>query len=195
MTNTTTKKGAVKGAVAAAAGIAVLLGGAGTFALWNMSTPFAGATVTTGELSVTGGTPMVWDDITPGHENTIEDIGTFRMAPGDVIESTATMTVIAQGENIVVKPAITAPDGGDYVAALPPALQDDLSIDITLSGDGIDEDGELTAGTHDVTVTTIFRFAEDAGDTKNDRTTMNQTVDLTTVNITLQQVAPSASGS
>ena len=41
----------VKGAVAGAAGIALLLGGAGTFALWNASTNVSTGSISTGTLA------------------------------------------------------------------------------------------------------------------------------------------------
>ena len=42
----------LKGSIAGAAGVALLLGGAGTFALWNGDAAIAGATITAGTLTV-----------------------------------------------------------------------------------------------------------------------------------------------
>ena len=49
-----------KGAIATAAGIALLLGGAGTFALWNGQTTIAGGTISTGTLAIASTGSPVW---------------------------------------------------------------------------------------------------------------------------------------
>ena len=54
-----------KGAVAAAAAIALLLGGAGTFATWNASSAVADAGITAGTLSIASGAVAgTWSDAT-----------------------------------------------------------------------------------------------------------------------------------
>ncbi|MEL5992005.1 alternate-type signal peptide domain-containing protein [Microbacterium phosphatis] len=108
-----------KGAIATAAGVALLLGGAGTFALWNdgIAVDAAGEPLGTGVLqftddSVTG----TWYDVSDGGEVRIDDIGSFVMVPGDVLEFRGDVTVESQGTNlhaqITYDPAsIVIPDG------------------------------------------------------------------------------------
>ncbi|MDO9396279.1 MAG: alternate-type signal peptide domain-containing protein [Herbiconiux sp.] len=92
----------VKGAIAGAAGIVLLLGGAGTFALWNSTAGVAGGTVTAGNLLVTNtGGPGVW---TRGA--TPVDTSTYRIVPGDVLTYTDELTVTAQGNNLVASLAM-----------------------------------------------------------------------------------------
>ena len=52
----------VKGSVVGASGVALLLGGFGTYALWSDSDTVAGVTVTSGELDINAGT-ATWSDV------------------------------------------------------------------------------------------------------------------------------------
>ena len=54
-----------KGAIAVGAATLLLLGGGGTFALWNASQQVAAGTVLSGELSLTNGTAAGWYDLAP----------------------------------------------------------------------------------------------------------------------------------
>jgi len=89
----------VKGAIAGAAGIALLLGGAGTFALWNASSTVSGGTIVAGNLVVAdSGTPGTW---TVNNGVTPIVIGSYRAVPGDVLKFTKTVNVTATGDNLV----------------------------------------------------------------------------------------------
>lgn len=170
MTNTTTKKSAVKGTVAAAAGIAVLLGGAGTFALWNANGAIGSASTSTGHLTASIGTAE-WTDTTTG--DPIEDISTFHLVPGDTLEGTATVTVDAKGDNLKVNPTIDVADG----AQMPP------SVDASVTLAGVPEGGALTEGTHELTATIDLTF--DGGATGD----MDAPIDLSQINVGIEQVA------
>ena len=85
-----------KGAIAGAAGLTLLLGGGTTFALWNSSDQVAGGQITAGNLTVTADkTSDVWKV-----NGTTATIGKFKVVPGDVIEYTTTVDVIALGNNL-----------------------------------------------------------------------------------------------
>ena len=60
----------LKGSIAGAAGIALLLGGAGTFALWNDTAAASGGTVQSGNLSVVLNGSPAWKDISPDSATT-----------------------------------------------------------------------------------------------------------------------------
>jgi len=182
MTTTTpttnpTNRGAVKGAVAAAAGVAVLLGGMGTFALWNAEGALGEGSLQTGSLTADFG-DITWNDVTPGHENLIEDLDGFQMVPGDVIVGTSTIAVVAEGENLVVVPQVVGPAG------LPiDSLSESITVDVTL--DGVPADG-FRPGTTSVDATVTIAFDESATGE------MGLGFDLGATSINLQQVAPSA---
>jgi alternate signal-mediated exported protein len=86
-----------KSSIAAVAGIALLMGGAGTLAVWN-DTINAGAagSITAGTLSMSNATPGTWTD---QNGQTI-DISTFRAVPGDVLTYDTTVDVTAVGDNL-----------------------------------------------------------------------------------------------
>jgi alternate signal-mediated exported protein len=77
----------VKGAIAGAAGIVLLMGGAGSLALWNDSATIADASVSSGTLAITAsagswtGNPAL-------------------MVPGDTATYTANLTITAKGTNL-----------------------------------------------------------------------------------------------
>ena len=90
----------LKGSIAVAAGIALLLGGAGTFALWNDSAATAGGTVTTGTMSILPGAAAgVWNDMSTGTAVSI-DPAVVKMVPGDTWTFTKTVEITAAGKNL-----------------------------------------------------------------------------------------------
>jgi alternate signal-mediated exported protein len=122
----------VKGSIAGAAGIALLLGGAGTFALWNDSAAVTNATVSTGELSITAAAAQTWADIsTKGSPATASTLngGTFdpaahKLVPGDTITATQSVTINASGKNLLAKLTYVA---GTVVIPAP------LATDVTVT--------------------------------------------------------------
>ena len=95
----------VSGAVAGAAGIVLLLGGAGSFALWNANATVAASSVSSGNLAISADTAGVWTDITNGGSKVI-DPATYRIVPGNVLQYTSALTVTATGDS-ALKAAIT----------------------------------------------------------------------------------------
>lgn len=89
----------VTGAIAGAAGVALLLGGAGSFALWNASASTAASAVSSGTLSLTANNDGVWTDITNGRSATINPSSVL-MVPGNTYQFTQTLTVGATGQDL-----------------------------------------------------------------------------------------------
>lgn len=88
----------LKGAIAGAIGIALLIGGAGTFALWNSSISVAGGTIVAGNLLVADGAAGVW---TVNGGTTPISLSSFKASPGDVLKYTKTVNITASGDNLV----------------------------------------------------------------------------------------------
>jgi len=78
----------VKGAVAAAAGITLLMGGAGSLALWNDSVTVNAGTVSSGTLDVSTGTAGSWSP------------NLAKIVPGDTVVYTQTLNLSATGDNL-----------------------------------------------------------------------------------------------
>lgn len=89
-----------QGAIAGTAGIALLLGGAGTFALWNDSASVDGSTVTSGTLSIEALGDGSWTDITGGASEDVIDIDSFLVVPGNTLQFVQQFTIAATGNDL-----------------------------------------------------------------------------------------------
>ncbi|MBY6706090.1 alternate-type signal peptide domain-containing protein [Rhodococcus sp. BP-241] len=95
---------ATKGALAAVAAIVLLLGGMGSFALWNSEATTNGGTVTAGDLKITANAAAgLWEqttsDVKPA--GPIPNIATYLVVPGDVVTYTKTYDIEASGNNLL----------------------------------------------------------------------------------------------
>ena len=174
----------VKGAVATAAGVALLMGGAGTFAYWNDSVGITGGTITAGNLVVTDATPTsgVWTVLKngAGTATTITNIATFTASPGDKLTYTKKVSITATGDNLTATLAlgagsITAATTGTADTALAAYLSKTATI--SASGTGIAPIGTtgtylITPGTtgilnSPVTVTVTINYPKDPNTVTN----------------------------
>ena len=134
----------IKGSIAGATGIALLMGGFGTYALWSDSENLAAHSVQSGELDIAT-SAGVYDDANSAAAN--DWTATDKMVPGDKVTYTQTFTVKGSGKNlkgtiVYAKPSLTTTFTG---------LVD--TVDITSSTAGITAGS--TAGT--------FNFAQPFG--------------------------------
>ncbi|GGL00895.1 hypothetical protein GCM10007382_21060 [Salinibacterium xinjiangense] len=196
----------VKGAVATAAGVALLMGGAGTFAYWNDSVGITGGTITAGNLVVTDATPTsgVWTVLKNGvgTATTITNIATFVASPGDKFTYTKSVTITATGDNLTATLALGA---GSITAAgtVPTAASTALAAyltktaGITAIGTGVTAGAVagtyiITPGTAGVTartvvVSVVIEFPKNALATTVENTTKLGSVTLSGLNVTLDQ--------
>jgi alternate signal-mediated exported protein len=171
----------VKGAVATAAGVALLMGGAGTFAYWNDSVGITGGTITAGNLVVTDSAPSngTWtvQKNGTGTANPVTNIATFTASPGDKFTYTKNVTITATGDNLT---ATLALGSGSIAAAgaTPTAASTALAAyltktaSITATGTGVTAGSvagtyTITPGTAGVTartvaVSVVITFPKDA---------------------------------
>jgi alternate signal-mediated exported protein len=92
------------GAIVGTLGIALLLGGAGTFAMWNTSATSELGSVASGTLSIASNNNAAWKNISadaPAGGTTIPSIAAYKIVPGDTIQMTQTFSVAATGNNLV----------------------------------------------------------------------------------------------
>jgi alternate signal-mediated exported protein len=168
----------IKGAVATAAGVALLMGGAGTFAYWNDSVGVTGGNITAGTLTVadsgTAGSWTVQKDGT-GTAVAVADISTFVASPGDKFSYTKNVVINATGNNLVATLQL-APGSITSVTNTTAnnALRDYLvkTASIAVTGAGITAGSvagtyTITPGTtgisnRTVTVTVVINFPKDA---------------------------------
>jgi alternate signal-mediated exported protein len=155
----------LKGAIAGAAGVALLLGGAGTFALWNSSATVTGGNIVAGNLLVSDPGPVgTW----AANGVNVPVLSAFKAVPGDVLTYTKTIAVAVTGNNLVATLGLGAASispstasGADSALA---AYLTKTAV-LTATGTGIVASGgnyTITSGTagvsQNVTVTATITF-------------------------------------
>ncbi|GAA3740442.1 hypothetical protein GCM10022239_15160 [Leifsonia bigeumensis] len=174
-----------KAAIAGAAGIALLLGGAGSLAYWNDSTSLAGGTINAGQLQITadpdGG---VWTDA----DGDPVDLATFLAVPGDALTYTDTFTLMATGDNLSATLAL-AP------TSITPASSDseDVALAALLSSSAVFTVDSVTtstvtanAGTQTVDVAVTITWPD--GTSTTDNAAQLGSVVLANMSVVLTQV-------
>jgi alternate signal-mediated exported protein len=97
--NGTTMHKIVTGTIASAAGVALLLGGAGSFALWNAQASSAATGVSSGTFTLTANDDGAWTDITNGRSASIDPTEVL-MVPGNTYRFTQTLVIGATGTDL-----------------------------------------------------------------------------------------------
>lgn len=167
-----------KGAAALAAAAALLLGGAGTYALWNDTESLDGGAVAAGELKITAATAGVWRDVSGGGAGTVIDIATFLVVPGDTLTYTAGATVLAKGDNL----SATLTADPTSVTGDPELLADmAITTAVRVGGALVPTITEANDGQ---TVQTVVTLAFDEASTN---VTQLQDLDLADLELVLQQ--------
>ncbi|CAN5333744.1 hypothetical protein BH11ACT2_BH11ACT2_14890 [soil metagenome] len=170
----------VKGSIAAGAGLVLLLGGAGTFALWSQSTSVSDHAVASGTLTLaeTGGTwntnPSLW-------------------VPGDTYTYTSTLVLNATGDHL--KAWLSVDKGSITTAAVPTAADTALAAALQVSlvvtpTSGVAAtttpglyDVTPTAGSYSVPITVTVTFPSSVAGT----TAQGGTVNLHNIAFSLNQ--------
>jgi alternate signal-mediated exported protein len=173
-----------KGAIAGAAGIALLLGGTGSFALWNATSSVSGGTITSGTLNMaTVGSP-VWTDT---NTNTVIDPSTFRIVPGNTITVNQKITITGTGNDIS---ATLTNNGAKLAGTLASSLGTPTVVQTLTASDNTPIAGDtVTVGKLPVTVNATVTFSFPFGTTA-DNTSQAKTATLSDVQFTLTQNQP-----
>ena len=172
------------GAVAGAAGVALLLGGAGTFALWNTTAVVNSGSIASGTLNLVAGATS-WRDISPDKTAaTISAIGSFKIVPGDKLELTQVITVNATGNNLA---ATLSVDDASITGALKSSL---TPIVVTATGTGVTAGtvANTFAVTPQATATTVtVKVIIELPSTVSGATAQAQSLDLSVLGFKLAQ--------
>jgi len=186
----------LKGAIAGAAGLTLLLGGAGTFALWNASDTVTGGNIQAGNLTLTGGGAGVWKD---AGGTDIPSISAYKIVPGDVLTYTKDLTATVTGNTLTAKLGLAAASftpvatvaGAQFDADT--ALADFLTTDAVVSATGTGLSGDnpnyvIPTGATTITATVTITFPNDTvGAAGAENGAMLGSVNLDTVGVTLTQ--------
>jgi alternate signal-mediated exported protein len=185
-----------KGAIAGAAGIALLLGGAGSFALWNGNASINASQIQSGTLTIAANGTGSWQNTPNGGSAGAVTIATFRAVPGDTLAFTQQLNITAIGDNLnatlAVDPTsiVASTTNPTASAALKAALLAGMQVVVTTPPTGITSAGSNTyavtgaTGTKTITVTVTLPFPRG---TVGDNTTQAGGVDLSGLKFTLSQ--------
>jgi alternate signal-mediated exported protein len=156
------------GAIVGTLGIALLLGGAGTFATWNQSTTANVGTVASGTLTIANAGTPIWKnisaDVAPANSS-IANIAAYKIVPGDTLEMTQTFTVAASGDNLKATLAFD-PASITTATTADAALKAATAVTFTAKGEGISSNAttntvsvaSTAAGVNTVTVTLTVKL-------------------------------------
>jgi alternate signal-mediated exported protein len=108
----------IKGSVAGATGIVLLMGGFGTYALWSDSADMNGSKITSGVLDIKAG-DVTWDGNGDWEQGDL-------VVPGDVVTRTQEFTVKGTGKNL--KGDVTFTPGSEVDAS-------ELKVDVDVTSD------------------------------------------------------------
>lgn len=152
-------KKVTKAAVAAAAAGVLLLGGAGTFALWSDQADIAAGTVTIGHLTMTSDAGS-WKDVSDGGEGVPFAAATDKIVPGDMLEFDQTVNINADGKNLKGKLTVENLDS----LPTPADVTVSMAVDATAPGLVEELDGTISfdPGTYAVPVKITVAFSQTA---------------------------------
>ncbi|HEX7834555.1 MAG TPA: alternate-type signal peptide domain-containing protein [Pseudolysinimonas sp.] len=175
----------VKGAIAGAAGIVLLMGGAGSLAYWNDSAsagPSSGSnSITAGTMTVTAVNGGSWtkglynaSNVLVGSVASVADLSTVRLVPGNRLVYTQGFNIVATGDDLYFTIGSTA---GAVSAASAGAADVALAAQINASGTTAFSVSSVTGGTV-VAATTpgTYKVSSNAGTAST--ITVTWTVDL-----------------
>ncbi len=173
-----------KGALATGVGVALLLGGGGTLATWNMSQNTSAGTVVSGNLALTPGAGKWQAGAAPAASAATLAPG-FKPVPGDVFSYTQDLAVQLEGTNMVADLTTTN--------AVTKAFGDEATVAVTYSTDNGTTfkpafDAPLTSsGTIKARIT--VNFADKGAGLNSVPASAGKTLDLTGVGFKLEQRA------
>ena len=183
-------KKSMKGTIAIAAGIALLLGGGGSLAYWQGTASTDSATIQTGELSVALTSGATWQ-VKRGSTTTdiTSSLASFKMVPGDQVIYTVPFQTKANGTNLTASGTV---NWGGY-ASVPAHLTSTAAgtyNSAAISGTSFTV-ASGTANGHLVFTLTWPFGANATNDTA--AATMNQSWNLGATTVTVTQTANGAS--
>ncbi|MGF9662201.1 alternate-type signal peptide domain-containing protein [Arthrobacter crystallopoietes] len=168
-----------KGAIATGIGVALLLGGGGTLAVWSDSVKSGAGTITAGNLDLESKLDGMWESDVTGP---VGDINEYLVVPGETLTYTENLTAVVDGNGIEAELSMA----GDPVNG----FGDSVLTKTTFTKDGVKSDSETLSikGKADVTAVTEFTFkAETSG-----RQSVMKKYSFGQVTYKLQQTAPTA---
>jgi alternate signal-mediated exported protein len=164
----------VKGSIAGAAGVALLLGGAGTLALWNDSASINAGTVASGVLDVANDAAGSWSP------------SLSLIVPGDTIVYTDALEVTATGDNL--KATVTTNIGSITNNITGAVVTSDITVTDSLGDEVVPVLGEYTLNTGDGSYTVDVVLTVEFPETVSGQTGQDRSTDFSDITVSVTQV-------
>lgn len=169
----------LRGAIALGAAGLLLLGGAGTYALWSDSVTLDGGTINAGQLDLAVSTAGAWADVSTGTPVPIDNIDDFPIVPGDVLTYSLSATLQAEGDNLEATleadpTSITADEG----------LADDITVTTAVSTGGVAITGPITDDNDGDVIDVVVTLTFDEG--SGNESQLDE-IDLSNLHLTVNQ--------
>lgn len=164
-----------KGALAIGIGSAMLLGGGGTLARWNVTEAANAGTIVTGNLDITAA-KGVW---TNARGEAINDINGYRVVPGETLTYTQTLDVDLEGAEMKATLGLNK---------LPAGVSSNMEFStptLTQKGKPVNPTNLTAANDGEMTASTTFKFK----DTAIGQQDVNTQINLGDISYVLNQVA------
>ncbi|OUZ12571.1 hypothetical protein BHE97_02430 [Aeromicrobium sp. PE09-221] len=178
-----------KGALAAGAAAALLIGGAGTLAYWTAEDSADGGPISSGTLTLASNDDCGTWVYAAGSASAGETVTAF--VPGDVVTTTCSFVVGATGDNLAA--TVDVPETLEFTVPDEAASFDaDVDASFTLAGAALADGDTITEANDGDTLAATFLVEFPYGDatTTNVNDTQDITATLDTLTVTLTQVDP-----
>ncbi|TSD55698.1 alternate-type signal peptide domain-containing protein [Aeromicrobium piscarium] len=178
-----------KGALAAGAAAALLIGGAGTLAYWTAEDSADGGPVASGNLTLASNDDCDTWVYAAGSASAGETVTAF--VPGDVVTTTCSFAVGATGDNLAA--TVDVPDSLEFtVPADAASFAADVDASFTLGGAALADDATITEDNDGDVLAATFLVEFPYGDATavNVDDMQDITATLDTLTVTLTQVDP-----
>ncbi len=191
----------IKGSLAAGAAAVLLLGGAGSLAYWTDAATVNGGEVNAGFLTIDAvpfdaATGQDCSDIVYAAGSAGAGTAVANFVPGDVISTTCTFKVAAEGDNLAATPEI--PDTVTITPSAGASFQADVASTYTLGGVAYTGANPITEANNGdelvATITVAFPYGTDQNGTPivNGNDTQDIDAVLSDLTVTLTQDNPNA---
>jgi alternate signal-mediated exported protein len=166
-----------KGALATGLGVALLLGGGGTLAVWNKSVAEPAGTIVSGDLDLTAGVGTWTNDA-----GTAIELDSYKVVPGDELHFSQPVTVALDGDlmsaSLTLTNNLAGSEFASYLEVGSATLKNSSGTPVTAPLDA-NSDGEYTA-------TVSVTFLEATTGTEGAKASNA----LGTIGFKLEQIAP-----
>jgi alternate signal-mediated exported protein len=174
-------KNMTKGAIVTGLGVALLLGGGGTLAVWNAEQTSTAGTVASGNLDMVA-SAGTWSSNISGP---IASIATYKIVPGEKLTYTQPLAVTLEGNNLSANVQVT---GSSANNAGNPFTDANITVGTPVLSNAAGKVLSTTklTGSQTVTASTTFEFKS----TTTGRDSVNAKYDFSGIGYRIDQIAP-----